>query len=140
VSLNRSWQHQKHEFPKLVDAYVYLGSQPKNETVFRKVSFVSDFVELFLVIILVKKTFRIPSENDGVIVKRFIIKAENVRVFFNRNIVYSVQSKVIHHIRHYLRNRLQGFVERTFLYKTYYTTFLQNVASLRYVNRFFLAL
>ena len=44
-----------------------MSSQPKSHNVFRKFSFASDFVELFPLIILVKKTFRISLRNDDVI-------------------------------------------------------------------------
>jgi hypothetical protein len=58
-----------------------MSSQPKNHKVFRKFSFVSVFVELFSLLILVKKTFRISLRNDDVIVKIFIVKTEDVRFF-----------------------------------------------------------
>jgi hypothetical protein len=51
-----------------------MGSQPKNHKVFTKFSFTSDFVELFPLIILIKKTFRISLKNDDVIVKIFVAK------------------------------------------------------------------
>ncbi len=59
-----------------------MGSQRKNHKVFRKFSAVSDFVERFPLMILVKKTFRISLRNDDVLVKIFIVKTEYVRFFW----------------------------------------------------------
>ncbi len=59
---------------------------------------------------------------------------------FRENTAYNVLTKFIQNIPVYLKNRLQGFVEQTFLCKTYHLIYLHNTTVLRYTTRFFILL
>jgi hypothetical protein len=77
-------QHWKHKF-----FFIYLSSQPKNESV-QKSFFYIGFCRAFSADHSDKKAFQISLKNHGVIVKRFIMKTAIVRVF-----LYNIQSRFI---------------------------------------------
>jgi hypothetical protein len=64
----RKKSHKKLQNDIVIIGYFHEQSTTKNK-VFRKLFVLSDFAELFSLIILVKKTFWISLRNDGVIVK-----------------------------------------------------------------------
>ena len=53
-----------------------------------------------------KKPFQISLRNSDAIVNIFIVKTEDVRLFFDRNVVYNVESRFIYPIQLYLKSQV----------------------------------